>query len=478
MNSRVSLRLISRYLFWSGNNKTLSLSRRLTTGAIMAAVAAFMVALAISEGFEREMERVLTGFGPHIIVFERDLRPADVKPKEVFTSFRVDDSQTALWRKWRWLVGPLELGSKLHVGLDDLLWRLEDHHSLWSPVVRAVHPFRAADWLEGHGIVPTALLDRIAASLQLAQTGIVASAPFVMSEGLALAQRDSQGEPQGVIIKGFDAVGLDRMGAGRFEPPLAGWQSTAGHANEVYVGRPLLDKLGGDKLRVLLGDKITAFHVVGTFATGLYEYDNRLIIGRVADVAKLPGSKEHGFDLWLDDPAKGRHVARLVADELGSTSQVLSWDEIYDSLFRAMASEKMVFGILMSVLLALCCFQVLGELLTFSWEKRASWGLWRGLGLKERGLKRLLYGRGLSLTILSLAGGIVLGAVLVWMLDGVLRVTIPAEIYFVDHIPGKVAGWDLVLVVVLTLFFAGWALRLGVRRVVGRPIAPLLHKGF
>jgi len=197
---------------------------------------------------------------------------------------------------------------------------------------------------------------------------VVATAPYVTGQAM-LASGDVN---RGTLLRGIDPaqeakvadIGL-HMRAGSLE------SLTPGSFN-IVLGTELARALG-----VRLGDSVVAitpqgnitpagalprlksFHVSGVFEVGMFEFDSGLALINIEDAEKLYRlDNASGVRLKLDDMFAAPGVAAELSGTLPADAEVRDWTRNHANFFRAVAIEKRVMFIILTLIVAVAAFNI------------------------------------------------------------------------------------------------------------------------
>lgn len=307
---------------------------------------------------------------------------------------------------------------------------------------------------------------------------VLAAAPYVQEQGMLSFDEGVRGTiVRGVIPAEEDKVAdfARYMQVGRFDALQSGRFG-------IVLGRDL-----AFALRARLGDKITLiapqglvtpaavlprvkqFEVVGIFEAGMYEYDSGLALVHMADAQALYrlGDAVSGVRLKLDDLFAAPRVARELALSITEAGLIVSdWTRSHANFFRAVALEKTMMTLILFLIVAVAAFNIVSTLVMAVQEKYADIAILRTLGASPGSIMAIFVLQGSIIGLVGLAAGVVGGLAIANNLD----VVIPAlealtgatlwnkEIYYINELPSKVLGADVVTIVsvsfVLTLLAA------------------------
>lgn len=211
--------------------------------------------------------------------------------------------------------------------------------------------------------------------------------------------------------------------------------------------------------------------VAGITEDGVQAVDNVRVVLPAADAAALlgrPADAVDGVRVSLERLMAAPSVAQQWSKRLGERYRVTDWADEQASYFRAVATEKLMMTLILSLIVAVAAFNVVASLVMVVNDKRSDIAILRTLGLPARSVTAVFVLQGLLIGLIGVAGGLLSGLALVTHLDVVvpklealLHVKlIPTDVYYINHIPvdlrmGEVlaiAGGAFVLAVLATIY--------------------------
>ncbi len=284
---------------------------------------------------------------------------------------------------------------------------------------------------------------------------VVGTSPFVAGQAILRLPRQAFG----VLVRGIDGereARVNRLGdyliAGRL--PVAD--------QDAVIGAELSASLGlgvGEPLRLIspADGQTHELIVSGVFRSGMFEYDMNLIavtLARAQQLYRLDGVVS-GVGVKLDRLELAPEVKQAIARVLGPAYDVRSWMELNPALFGALAVEKRVMFIILTLIIVVAALNITSMLIMIVMEKTKDIGILRALGATRASIARLFLAQGCVVGLigigLGLAGGLSLArhlnAIAKW-LEGTFGWSLfPPTIYYLDHIPTQVNGPDVARVV-------------------------------
>jgi len=298
---------------------------------------------------------------------------------------------------------------------------------------------------------------------------VVAAAPFINAQGM-FAQGDVV---RGALVRGIDPA---------LEPGVSDIARKSGGGDVAQLADGAFNViLGVDlarALRVGVGEKVTLispqgnvtpagivprlrqFTVVGTFASGHYEFDSTLAMIHIGDAQRLyridgPG----GVRLRLKDAEQAPQVARELAAALPPGLQVRDWSRQNPTYFAAVRAEKRMMFIILTLIVAVAAFNLVSTLVMTVTEKQADIAILRTLGASPRSVMAVFIVQGALIgvfgTLIGAGGGLLLATnldIIVPAIERLLGVQfLPREIYFISALPSDPRAADIVPITLISL---------------------------
>jgi len=317
--------------------------------------------------------------------------------------------------------------------------------------------------------------------------GIVSSAPYIEDQGMMTHGDKSAG----ILLRGV-LPDAERRVADLSPHLLSGRLSDLVPGTyRVILGKDLAQALGaqvGDRVVVIVpqGDvtplgvmpRMRAFEVVGIIAIGMYEYDRRIALFAMQDVAKLErmGEDVTGIRLNVADMYAAPRVVRDAAVALGGSFLVEDWTTQHANFFRSIEITKRILFIMLSAVVAVAAFNIVSTMVMVVKSKRRDIAILRTFGSSPGSILSVFVVQGSLIGTLGIAFGVLLGVLiavnlqsLVHGLEDILGFKfLDARVYFMSDLPAhvrlsdvvKICAFAFVLACISTLYPAWRAARL------------------
>jgi lipoprotein-releasing system permease protein len=300
---------------------------------------------------------------------------------------------------------------------------------------------------------------------------ILASAPYIEEQALLIAG----GETSGVAVTGVlpaQERGVSQLGekidAGSFDSLQPG---TYGIVLGSELAKKLKVNIGGRIVMATSQPVVTpagvmarmrGFKVVGTFASGMYEFDRNFAYIHLSDAAKLfrMGDKVTGLRLKVDDIFGAPRVVRELAMSLGGGYYVNDWTNKNVNFFRNIQLAKSLFFIILLMVVAVAAFNIVSTLVMVVKDKRSDIAILRTMGATPRSILAIFMTQGIGIGVVGTLLGILFGVLIsinlesmVHGLEAVLNTEfLDAQVYNMSDLPAHVSWPDVAKIAGATFF--------------------------
>jgi lipoprotein-releasing system permease protein len=308
------------------------------------------------------------------------------------------------------------------------------------------------------------------------QPGVVAAAPFVLTQGLITAGHNYS---EGVQIAGIVPAGApgtpvttirDKATVGDFR-----FVSSDGKRRGVVLGKLISDRMNafpgtkvqlipaaGAKPNVLTGayiPRIFDMEVTGVFETGMYEYDDKYVFVDLEMARELAGldSAVTGIEVRATSREAAPQLARVLVDSLGFPFHTMDWHEQNGSLFKALMLEKLGMSVILSLIIIVAAFNIVSTLTMVVRDKTREIGILKAMGLPAASVRRIFLVQGLVIGVVGTGIGLAIGLAAGNAIDRLRLISLDPQIYFIDHLPVRMQMLDVALIVMLGIAVATFA---------------------
>jgi lipoprotein-releasing system permease protein len=298
------------------------------------------------------------------------------------------------------------------------------------------------------------------------QPHVVAAAPAIYEQ--VLVSRGARA--QGIVLKGVIPQDEERV-SGLLQSTNSG-SSAALAQTEVsgypplLLGKDLADAIGakvgcivlvtspqGELTPFGIVPKYIRFKVVGTFASGFYDYDNNWAFTSLQSAQKLFGLGDvvSVLEFKLDDLYLAPQVGSDLANAAGSGYSATNWMEQNRALFRALRLERVVTFITIGLIVLVAALNILISLIMLVMEKTKDIAVLMSMGVRKSQIRRIFYLQGMMIGLSGTALGLVIGYTIALLGSRYHLIALSAEVYSIDYVPFAPRAIDGLLIALLAL---------------------------
>jgi lipoprotein-releasing system permease protein len=295
--------------------------------------------------------------------------------------------------------------------------------------------------------------------------GVHSATPFVHQQALFTS---SSGGARGGLIRGVDLATAAVRQDVRLQLRQGSIDPLADGAPAILLGRELARNLGvfpGESITVISPEgavtavgmvpKMRRYLVAGTVEIGMHEYDSSvayLSLPKAKEFAGLAGVT--GIEVKLNDPFDAKSVSRLVSAQLGFRFWVRDWMEMNRSLFAALQLEKLALFVVVTIIVLVAAFAIIGHLVLLVAEKRKEIGILKAVGASSRSITLVFFAVGMTIGVAGTAAGAAAGLALIWAQNTYKVIRLAGDVYQIDHLPMKLTMSDGLMVIGATLILS------------------------
>ena len=270
--------------------------------------------------------------------------------------------------------------------------------------------------------------------------GVVSVSPYTSNQALLRANDRASG----ILIRGVEegSAGADQLShflrgsfslKELFTPPAVSVVSPDSGKEEsatlpgIVLGRELCTQLGliaGTPLSILsptvgstpfgLIPRFKRFVVVGSYSSGLVEYDSSLAYVPLAEAQRFfqMGDAVNGFEVRVKVVDDAPRIAQEIVSALGGLSSGLyaqDWTERNKPLWNAIHLEKRVYFIVLLLIIVMASFSIVTTLIMIVLEKRRDIAIMKTLGASANSIALIFCTQGAIIGFTGTLSGLLLG---------------------------------------------------------------------
>ncbi|GAC1685647.1 MAG: lipoprotein-releasing ABC transporter permease subunit [Gemmatimonadaceae bacterium] len=306
--------------------------------------------------------------------------------------------------------------------------------------------------------------------------GVVAAAPFVLTQGLISA---GHAYAEGVYAAGIPAQTPDAPNVTQIRAHATAGDFRFASADGLHRGI-VLGKLLAARLNAYPGDKVLlvsptsmkmsssiggivpqvfTFEVTGLFETGMYEYDNAYVYMALDVAQQFAGldSSVTGIEVRTTNRWSAAKTGDRIAESLGFPYRTMDWEQQNKSLFSALKLEKLAMSVILLLIVIVAAFNIVSTLTMVVGDKTREIGILRAMGMRASSIRRIFFAQGLFIGLVGTGLGLALGLAGAVALDRYRLIALDPQVYFIDHLPVATQLLDVGLIVLASLVIAAVA---------------------
>jgi ABC-type lipoprotein release transport system permease subunit len=191
---------------------------------------------------------------------------------------------------------------------------------------------------------------------------------------------------------------------------------------------------------------------VGIFMVKQIEYDSQYLIINIAQARRLfeyDSTVVSSLILKLKDYNRAGDIKKQLNAILGNGFKIADRQEQHAAFYKMMQLEKLMAFLILSFILLIAAFNIIGTLSMLIFEKKESIFTFRSMGATKRMITRIFLFEGWMISLVGVAAGLVMGIVLVLIQQnyGLLKFQGGGS-FIVDAYPVALDWTDVVVVLV------------------------------
>ena len=295
------------------------------------------------------------------------------------------------------------------------------------------------------------------------ESNVEAVAPFLSSQ-VVINNNDVS---KGVIIKGTSqqneiSIIPDNMLVGDLEALEGGSNIIVGDSLAYELNAAIGDSvnlLNIDQSNPLIGvPRVIAFKVVGIFSVGSEVDQSYALISQDSFLKLIKPKNGIGLEIKVKNVLDARKTGRAVIQKFDSENYIkmTSWDQSYGGLFRAVQLEKIMVGLLMSLILLVAILSLLMSVNNLIKTNEKEIAILRTIGFSKWDIQSIFIQLVLTIGIFGIFFGNILGFFLASniteflnFLSQIFNISM-LDVYYLDYFPSIINFQQIVWINIIT----------------------------
>jgi lipoprotein-releasing system permease protein len=183
--------------------------------------------------------------------------------------------------------------------------------------------------------------------------------------------------------------------------------------------------------------KEVRFRLAGTFHTGFYQYDAQMGFLRLADAQRLFSEPDllSVISFKVDKMERAPEIAKEIEQAAGNGYMTNNWIEENRELFRALKEEQIVTFIVIALIVIVAALNILIALTMMVMEKTRDIAVMMSFGVDPGQVRRIFLMQGFLISLIGTVLGLIVGYIAAWAGGHYHFIHLSAEVYSIDTLP-------------------------------------------
>lgn len=218
---------------------------------------------------------------------------------------------------------------------------------------------------------------------------------------------------------------------------------------------------------------VKKYIIKGIFESNNNDYDLSSVFVSLKSGQELLGmyDKIQGYEIRLDDIQNSSKVKAKLSEVLDpGLFRINTWYDLHKDLYSMMQIERWAAFIIVSLIITIATFNVLGSLSMSVIEKKKDIGVLRSMGARDRSILRIFMFEGVLIGIIGTITGSILGLLVVFLQMKFKFYPLDPTRYIIDALPVELRLTDFLAVTGISLLLSFLASLYPASRAVKIPV--------
>jgi len=300
------------------------------------------------------------------------------------------------------------------------------------------------------------------------ETDVKAIAPFTINKGVISSKKNNLV----AFVKGVDEKAIGDLSDVKEKTTIGDFEF---RDNDIVGGIVLGGSLAA-KLEARVLDTITVMSPVGMeyaltqivtprtmkfIVRGIYDSNNREY-DKMYSFISLPKSQNlyelantvNGIELRMDNIDKSDDTRAKLTASLGKGYKVFTWYDLHENLYSVMQLERWTAFIILSLIIAVASFSIIGSLTMTVIEKRRDIGILKAMGTPNRSIVNIFMYEGVLIGIYGTIFGSLLGLGVCLLQIKYKLFPLDSMVYSIDALPIDLRYTDFIYVAICAMMLS------------------------
>ena len=290
----------------------------------------------------------------------------------------------------------------------------------------------------------------------------------------------SSGNTDGIIIEGVDVVpDQTYFNTKRFKI----------NKNDIIIGKALADEMGisiGDKIIItpidntinnVINQKFNLMEVIGFINSGMQEYDKTIAYTSIDGAREIFEMDNSISGFIINSNEQVENIEKILNSYISYPYYYETWRERHRIIFDWIKIQRFPIVIIFSLIALVAITNIMAAVSMIIREKNSQIGVLISLGMGSNNIRKIFYYYGVIIGLLGCIMGATISYLIILVQNKYKIITLPEDIYFMDHIPANFDLFVFCSVLVLTLFISTISTVIPSRSIIKQRPTELLVQG-
>jgi lipoprotein-releasing system permease protein len=134
------------------------------------------------------------------------------------------------------------------------------------------------------------------------------------------------------------------------------------------------------------------------------------------------------------------------------------------NLFAALQLEKLALFVIVTIIVLVAAFAIIGHLVLLVAEKRKEIGILKAIGATASSITAVFFSVGMTIGVVGTVAGSLVGLAIIWIQSTYKIIKLAGDVYQIDYLPMKLSPGDFALIISATLVLSFLASVIPARR--------------
>jgi lipoprotein-releasing system permease protein len=207
--------------------------------------------------------------------------------------------------------------------------------------------------------------------------------------------------------------------------------------------------------------RIVDYRVAAIFEVGLYDFDKMFVVMPIEEAQNflMMGDAVGMIEVETVDADRVDEILAPLESAVGNRAMVRDWRSMNSALFEALQVERVAMFVVLSIIVLVAVFNILSSLIMLVRAKTRDIAILRTMGATRAGLMKVFMTVGITIGVLGIVAGMILGAVFLYYRQGVVGFVQwvtgqnlwDPSVRFLTELPSKTDPVEVTAIVVMAL---------------------------